>query len=101
MPATRVPGFGTTAIGGGRLGPIPGEIPAVPPVGLGDLRARRVSPRLSEIAVTLTTTSSRSGSRKLTSWIASLSGNDGSTTTAVDLLRDGQLPRLRSAESCR
>src|SRR3954468_3469391 len=45
-------------------------------------KARRVSPRFSEIAVTLTPTSSRSGSRNSTGLIASFPGAAGSTTTA-------------------
>src|SRR5262249_3541393 len=45
-------------------------------------KARRVSPRFNEIAVTLTTTSSRSGSRNSTGFIASFPAAAGSTTTA-------------------
>jgi hypothetical protein len=81
MPTTRVPG----------LGPLPSAAavsvtPAKSQPGRHPVSAcctaRPVSPRLSEIAVTRTVTSSRSGSRSSTGLIANFPGAAGSTTTA-------------------
>ncbi len=81
MPTTRAPDFGPLPSAASRSTTPAKSQPGRQP-GAASCNARLVSPRLSEIAVTLTCTSSRSGSRNSAGRIASFPCASGSTTTA-------------------
>ncbi len=81
IPTTRVPDFGPLP-SAASVSTIPAKSQPGRQPGSATCKARRVSPRFSEIAVTLTPTSSRSASRNSTGLTASFPGAAGSTTTA-------------------